>query len=135
MSVRPDSTCGKIDRRATLAQVVRTPASGKRYTIRAVVLQEGEWLSAQCLEYDIATQARTLDDLSYELQRIIAGHIATSRKFGKKPFEGVPKAPEKYWKMFEQSKIPLPQPKLAFKPPIPGIKILPPQLRVAPAAA
>jgi hypothetical protein len=114
---------------------VRTPASGKRYTIRAVVFQEGEWLSAQCLEYDIATQARTLDGLSYELQRIIVGHIATSRKLGKEPFEGVPKALEKYWKMFKQSKIPLPQPKLVFKPPIPGIKILPPQLRVAPIAA
>jgi hypothetical protein len=108
----------------------------KHYAIRAIVFQEGDWLSAQCLEYDIATQAKTLDDLSYELQRIIVGHFTISRRLGKEPFEGIPKAPDKYWKMFERSKIPLPQPKLFFKATsTPGIKIPRPELRVAPIAA
>lgn len=103
----------------------------KAYAIRAIVFQEGEWLSAQCLEYDIATQAKTVEDLSYELQRILVGHIVTSRKLGKAPFEGVPKAPQKYWDMFEHSKIPLPPPKRAFKLLASGVRISPPKLRVA----
>ena len=94
----------------------KTWVQRQSYTIRAVVFQEGEWLSAQCLEYDIATQAKTLDDLSYELQRILVGHVVTSKKLGKAPFEGVPRAPRKYWEMFERSKIPLPQ--LRVAPPV-----------------
>ena len=99
--------------------------------LRVVVFQEGKWLSAQFLEYDIATQARTLDDLCYELQRIIVGHIATSKKLGKKPFEGVPQAPQKFWDMFARSRIPLSSPRVTFKPPFARIKVPPPELRVA----
>jgi hypothetical protein len=88
-------------------------------------------LSAQCLEYDIATQARTLPDLWYELQRIIVGHIATSLKLGKEPFAGVPPAPKKYWRMFERSKIPLVPPRMAFKLRRRDVKIVPPLVRVA----
>lgn len=103
----------------------------KVYTVRAVVFQEGEWLSAQCLEYDIATQARTLEDLDYELQRILFGHIATSKKLHREPFEGIPRAPQKFWDMFDQSKIPLPPTKVTFKKPTAGITLSPPSLRVA----
>ena len=31
-----------------------------RYALHAVVFQEGEWLCAQCLEYDLVAQAKTL---------------------------------------------------------------------------
>ena len=39
----------------------------------------GYW-SAQCLGYDIATQAKTLTVLLDDLQRMIAGHIFVSEK-------------------------------------------------------
>lgn len=108
----------------------RTTTRSRRagsHQLRFVVFQEGEWVAAQCLEYDVATQARTLDDLVHEVQRIIVGHIATSRKLHKPPFDGVPKAPQKFWDMFERSKIPLPAPKAAF-----NLSVrLKPQLRVA----
>jgi hypothetical protein len=95
-------------------------------SLRAVVFQEGEWLSAQFLEYDIAAQARSVPELAYELQRILVGHFATSKKLGKRPFEGIPKAPQKFWDMFERSKIPLVPPKAAtFR------RIKMPELRVA----
>ena len=111
----------------------RTSTTARRSVddhLRFVVIQEGEWLSAQCLEYDIATQARTLDDLAYELQRIIVGHIATSRKLNKEQFEGLPKAPQKFWDMFERSRLPLSTPRVAFKSSF-RVKIPPPELRVA----
>jgi hypothetical protein len=106
----------------------------RRVAVRALVFQEGEWLSAQCLEYDIATQARTLADLWYELQRIIAGHIATSLKDGKSHSPGVPPAPKKFWRMFERSKIPLAPPPMTFKLRRRDVKIVAPQVRVAVAA-
>ena len=111
------------------ASRTREPASAVNDRLRVVVVQEGKWLSAQCLEYDIATQARTLDDLAYELQRIIC-HIATSRTLNKEPFEGLPKAPQKFWDMFERSRLPLSTPRVAFKSSF-RLKIPLPELRVA----
>jgi hypothetical protein len=32
------------------------PRVARKYSVRAVVFQEGEWLCAQCLEYDLAVQ-------------------------------------------------------------------------------
>lgn len=100
-------------------------------TVRIVVFQEGEWLSAQCLEYDLATQARTLGDLWYEIQRLLAGHAATRVREGKEPFADVRPAPRKYWRMFERSKIPLPLPRLPFRLGVPKPKLVRPEVRVA----
>jgi len=79
------------------------------------------------LEYDMATQARTFEDLAYELQRMIAGHIATSRRLHKRPFEGLSKAPRRFWDMFERSRIAVPTRSLAFKP---ALRVKP-ELRIA----
>jgi hypothetical protein len=48
---------------------------GSRPTIRAVAFEHGDHWVAQCLEHDIATQARTLDSLLDELERILAAYI------------------------------------------------------------
>jgi hypothetical protein len=104
--------------------------------IRVLIFQEGDWLSAQCLDYDLATQARTLSDLWYELHRIIYGHVLTRIREGKKPFADLPKAPKKYWDMFAQSKIPLSPPaRPSFRIRKPGVRIARPQVRLAPKAA
>lgn len=100
-----------------------------------VVFQEGDWLCAQCLELDFATQAKTLPDLLYDLQKMIVGHIAISRENGLKPFAKVGRAPKKYWDMFRRSKITLPPQKFAFKIGRRGIKLLRPEIRVAAQAA
>jgi hypothetical protein len=88
----------------------------KPLTLGTVVLQEGDWLSAHCLEHDIATRARTLEDLSHEPERLIVGHAATGHELGKTPVEGLPPAPPKDWKMFDPSRVPFPQPRLTFTP-------------------
>jgi len=104
-------------------------------SLRVVVIQEGEWLSAQCLEHDFAVQATNLDDLFYQLQRILVGHISTRLKLGVEPFKDVPPAPQKYWDLFEHSRIPLQKPPAMFDPPAPGVKVPPLELRAAPLAA
>jgi hypothetical protein len=102
--------------------------------LRVVIFQEGDWLCAHCLEYDFATQARSLEALRLGLERMIAGHVAVSLAHGLKPFANRRRAPEKYWTLFRRSKITLPrQGFVAIKRR--GIKIPTPEIRVAPLAA
>ena len=75
----------------------------KKLHIKAVVFKEGDWWVAQCLEHDIAAQAKTPKDLAYEIQRAIIGHIIVSKEEGLTPFEDLPRAPEKYWQLFTNS--------------------------------
>ena len=103
--------------------------------LRVVIFQEGEWLCAHCLEYDFATQAKNLDDLRYDLERMIAGHIAISLKNGLKPFQNVRRAPEKYWELFRRSKITLPLQTFGFRVKKRGVKVPTAEIRVAPLAA
>jgi hypothetical protein len=103
--------------------------------LRVVVFQEGEWLCAHCLEYDFATQARTLDRLRYGIERMIVGHIAISLANGLKPFKNRHRAPEKYWQLFRRSKICLPPKSFGLRIKKSGVSIPAPEIRVAALAA
>ncbi len=111
----------------------------RRPLIRAlsvVVFQEGEWLCAQCLEHDLAVQAKTLKSLYHHLHRIIVGHVAVRLHHGKRPFADLARAPQKYWRMFEQSKITLPPLLISFSVKNRALEIRLPKVRVAgPVAA
>jgi hypothetical protein len=69
--------------------------------IHAIVFRDGEWLVAQCLEYDIATQARDLKGLFYEVERILAAHVLIADRDGAEPFAGIPRAPKRFWEMYK----------------------------------
>jgi len=72
--------------------------------IHAVVFRSGEWLIAQCLEYDIATQARDIKALLIEVERILTAHVIVADREGMgDPFEGIPKAPKRFWQMFKDA--------------------------------
>ncbi len=114
----------------------RRDSSARKYVIRAVVFQEGEWLCAQCLEYDLMVQARNLNQLCRALQKIIAGHIAIRRRHNQQPFRDLPRAPKKYWAMYRRSRLELPAP--IFKIGVlrsRGIVVAPPHVRIATASA
>ena len=68
--------------------------------IRAVIFYEGDRWVAQCLDVDIAAQAKDQRDLGYELGRMLVGRIMASEKLGTEPFEGLPPAPKRYWDLF-----------------------------------
>ena len=107
------------------------------HLLRAVVFQEGEWLCAQCLEYDLVAQAKSLQQLSRALQQLIVGHVAVRLRHKQPPFRDLPRAPEKYWAMFRRSRLKLPAPMFklgALRSH--GVVVAPPQVRVAaPSAA
>jgi hypothetical protein len=113
------------------------PRGARKYALRAVVFQEGEWLCAQCLEYDLMVQAKNLQQLSRALQKLIVGHIAVRLRHKQQPFRDLPRAPEKYWAMFRRSRLKLPAP--MFKLRVlrsRGVVVAPPQVRIAaPSAA
>ena len=71
-------------------------------SLRAVIFKSGEWWVGQVLEHDIAAQAKTPKDVSYQLERAIVGHIVIAEENGFEPFRTVPSAPQRYWKMFEE---------------------------------
>lgn len=100
--------------------------------ISAVVFNDNGWWAAQCLEYDLAAQARTLSDLRYELQRVIASHVAASRELGQAPFETLKPAPKKYWDMFMTAQIRLEADDLPFRLPSGATQvIMTPKLKLA----
>jgi len=83
----------------------------RKVPIRFLLFEHKDGWSAQCLEYDFATQAETLSDLYYEIERALAGHITVSAKLGSRPFEGLGRAPQKYWDMFDRAPLKLEPPR------------------------
>jgi hypothetical protein len=88
----------------------------KPATISVVAFQEGDSWSAQCLEYDIATQAATLPDLYYEVERMLMGHLAVAAKLGREPFAGLGPAPQRYWDLYEQAALIVQGKRYPFRP-------------------
>lgn len=62
------------------------------------------WWVAQVLEYDLAAQGETIDDLVYELQRTLMAHIVCCQREKLEPFMCLPPAPESYHKEFRKSR-------------------------------
>ena len=58
----------------------------------------GIWF-AQCVEYDIAAQAKTFDDVIYEIERTIHAQILIDSEAGCEPFSDVPPAPKEFWEI------------------------------------
>ncbi|MEA2599677.1 MAG: hypothetical protein QOF89_669 [Acidobacteriota bacterium] len=71
--------------------------------IHAVVFKDGDWFIAQCLEYDIATQAKSISALIDEVEQIIAAHILVADKKDVEPFANLPRAPRRFWQMYKDA--------------------------------
>ena len=100
------------------------------FRISVVAFQEGDSWSAQCLEYDIATQASTLPDLYYEVERMLMGHVAVAAKLGREPFAGIGPAPKRYWDLYEHAALTVQGKRHPFLAPNPCASSLTPDLRV-----
>lgn len=110
---------------------VRAPFTNVMISFLLIEEGEGYW-SAQCLEYDIAAQAKTLSDLFYELEKTLVAHIAVHEAEGLDPFESVRPAPQRYWEMFYNAKLHVMGDRAPFRAPAPLRHIIPEaQFRVA----
>lgn len=69
--------------------------------IRIVVYRDGEAWVAQCLEFDIGTQAESPNELRDRLDDVIAMEAAISAKYHGKPFAGIDPAPQRFFDMWD----------------------------------
>jgi hypothetical protein len=72
-------------------------------SIRAVVFQDGERWIAQCLEYDLCTSAEDRKELTRKLASQLRLQIVLDLAKGKKPFQDLPRAPQRFWEMYSGS--------------------------------
>jgi len=79
--------------------------SRKELTLSVLFLQDvtnhGIYWIAQCLEYDIVAQGKSLTDARKALERTVVGQLFIDQRMGKQPFEGIGQAPAWYFKKFE----------------------------------
>lgn len=80
-----------------LSVLVTVELGASGYTPAAI------WWVAQCLEHDLATQARTLDGLVKTLQEIILLHVEACTKDAADPWQHLPPGPLEARARFEAS--------------------------------
>ncbi len=73
------------------------------HSMHVLMFREGDWWVAQCLEIDLAAQAKTIDGLVYELGRVIVGTSVIRIENGLPGIEELPPAPEFYWKAYQRA--------------------------------
>lgn len=76
------------------------------YTVRVVTFREGDWHIAQCLEWDLTTQARTEEDLRRGVQRLLLAQVDAAHRTGRDPFANLPAAPLRFHRMWEAAAAP-----------------------------
>ena len=89
--------------------------AGEVYQLSVLFIEGDGWWSAQCLEHDIAAQAKTLNALFYEMERVLVSQLAIDEELGRKPFEGIGRAPKKYWEAFRRSRTTMERPAAGLK--------------------
>lgn len=67
----------------------------KEIKMTIIMFKEDEWWNAQCLEYDIASQGKTIKEAQFEYQKIICSMYIVAEELGiNNPFQGIPPAPQ-----------------------------------------
>jgi hypothetical protein len=75
----------------------------KSQTLRVLLLNErGAWV-AQCLEYDIAAQGKSIKDAISSFAEVLGGQITLDLKANREPLSGKKEAPSWYWRAFAEA--------------------------------
>ena len=72
--------------------------------IRVLILKDGDAWVAQCLEYDIGTQASDLNVLQERLHMVLEAELAESIKAHGQPFGGIPAAPQHFHDLWAEKR-------------------------------
>src|SRR5688572_30953811 len=59
--------------------------------------------TAQCLEYDIAVQAKSFSELKHEFERVFMAYLVLDEESDGQILAKLGKAPQKYWDSYEES--------------------------------
>lgn len=98
----------EISSTSMLAQVVlayyKCCMEEMKQTISVLIERVEDWWVAQCIEHDLATQARSLDELHHEVESMLVAHIRSCEELGIEPFKRLPPAPPEVREKFERAK-------------------------------
>lgn len=81
-----------------------TNLTGMTLHVLLIEEEDGRW-SAQCLEYDIAAQAKKLADIHHEFEKAVMAQAMLCCENGFEPFEGIGAAPKYFWDLYDKAKI------------------------------
>jgi hypothetical protein len=72
--------------------------------IRVLFIEQddGGWIG-QCLEYDIAAQAKTFNELKHEFERVLMAYLMLDDQSETDLLGQLGKAPQKFWEMYQNS--------------------------------
>lgn len=73
------------------------------FSISVLLRHEEHGWAAQCLEYDIAAQGKTLADAKAAIEKAFVGQVLVDLSHGVEPLSTVGKAPIEYWEQFSQA--------------------------------
>lgn len=73
--------------------------------LRVVVVRGEKQCIAQCLEHDIAAQGNTVDLALERVRYSIETEIRLATERGEYPFAKIPRAPDKFWKMYDRATV------------------------------
>jgi hypothetical protein len=76
-------------------------AQSKEFNIRVVFYQEDDFWIAQCLEYDIGTQAKTFAEAQASFERTFAAEIQYSARKGEATFASIEAAPAHFHELWD----------------------------------
>lgn len=73
-------------------------------TLSVLLIKDSCGWVAQCLEYDIAGQGKSMDDARYEFERTFVTQIALNLEEGKDAF-AIPAAPKRLQQLFKDAEV------------------------------
>lgn len=79
-------------------------ANDQSKELHVLVFKDDDLWIAQCLEYDIAVQARTIEELEENFVCSIIAHVMSSIEDKEAPFSTLPETPKEFWDMFQRAK-------------------------------
>ncbi len=104
--------------------------------LRILLIREKDMVAAQCLEHDIVTQGKDMEQALRRLETVLRLYIKDDLEEGIEPLSNIPQAPKMYWDMFfGESHIIQKRLRTPVKTSIPYSEILADDLRLAGAMA
>jgi len=74
-------------------------------TINAVAFQEGNAWVIQGIEYDIVAHTYDVQKVPEAFTRAVLENVAITEHLGRKPLEGIKRAPERFREMYEKAHV------------------------------
>lgn len=91
------------ERHISASEAARARWDRQKLDISVLLLREDAMWAAQCLEYDLAAQGRTLAEVKEAFRRTFTAQIMVDLHYKLEPLVAFQAAPSWYWNMFQNA--------------------------------